>query len=140
MEKTYIYEFSFFITVIMKGNNIEKLESELHLGVIYVSWEESERGWGTRPDGCSLHLTMECFREFEKDYWKRMKAAYGDRVPDEYSRPAGRPVLAGVTGIWFEKIKNSKNGIRLLYNQERAALENGDLIYGPKKSGWVHVL
>ena len=20
-------------------------------------WEESERGWGTRPGGCSLHIT-----------------------------------------------------------------------------------
>ena len=22
----------------------------------FQRWEESERGWGVRPDGCSLHL------------------------------------------------------------------------------------
>lgn len=25
-------------------------------GVICQKWEESERGWGTRPNGYSLHL------------------------------------------------------------------------------------
>ena len=23
---------------------------------VFQFWEESERGWGTRPDGCSVHV------------------------------------------------------------------------------------
>jgi len=36
--------------------------------VVYVSWEESERGWGTRPDGCSLHLTKADFEIYLDNY------------------------------------------------------------------------
>ena len=30
--------------------------------VVAVQWEESERGWGVRPDGCSLHVSVESKR------------------------------------------------------------------------------
>lgn len=54
-------------------------------------WEESEAGWGTRPDGYSLHLSDEDRRAFIQAYWDRMPA----EVPEEYSRPDG-------TAYWFE--------------------------------------
>ena len=31
-------------------------------------WEESERGWGIRPDGCSLHLTLEDRKKYIEKY------------------------------------------------------------------------
>jgi hypothetical protein len=35
-------------------------------------WEESERGWGVRPDGCSLHLTKDdCKSYIQKTYESR---------------------------------------------------------------------
>jgi len=74
--------------------------------VIYVSWEESERGWGTRPDGCSLHLTETDYRKFEKAYWAEMP----NYIPDEYSRPGGNPERVSVSETLYEQIKESKNG------------------------------
>lgn len=50
-----------------------------------LRWEESERGWGTRPDGFSVHASAEEMADYVKSYWNGMP----DRIPDEYSRPAG---------------------------------------------------
>lgn len=35
---------------------------------ILETWTESEAGWGTRPDGGSLHLTKEDYKKFIDDY------------------------------------------------------------------------
>lgn len=101
--------------------------------VVYVSWEESERGWGTRPDGCSLHKTESDFDAFLKKYWDKMPK----EVPDEYSRPAGEPVKAYVAKTLYEEIKKSKNGIRLWNSEETKAIKSKQLVYGPERSGWV---
>lgn len=100
---------------------------------IYVSWEESERGWGTRPDGCSLHLTKEDFKIFEREYWDGMP----DVVPYEYSRPAGRPVKVYVDKTLYGMIKESDNGIRLGSYLEGDVVKNKQLVYGSERSGWV---
>lgn len=50
-----------------------------------VEWEESERGWGVRPDGWSLHLTDQDAYKYIRLYWDGMP----DSTPDEYSRPVG---------------------------------------------------
>ena len=59
--------------------------------LVCQKWEESEAGWGTRPDGYSLHLSDEDRRAFIQAYWDRMP----DTVQEEYSRPDG-------TAYWFE--------------------------------------
>lgn len=76
--------------------------------VIVQKWEETERGWGQRPDGFSLHLTEEDRQAFIKEYWERMP----DSVPDEYSRPDGTPYRAQVDDETFAKLKTSRNGTR----------------------------
>lgn len=60
--------------------------------VVVQKWEESERGWGTRPDGYSLHPDMAALKRYIAMYWKKMP----DGVPDEYSRPYGDPYEADV--------------------------------------------
>lgn len=77
--------------------------------VYCLLWEESERGWGVRPDGASLHLSTEDSAQFVKAYW----AQQPDEVPDEYSRPSGKPKLIEVDDETYEKIEASKNGIRI---------------------------
>jgi hypothetical protein len=77
--------------------------------VVKQFWIESERGWGTRPDGYTLHLNKTDRHAFIKAYWDRMPR----EVPVEYSRPEGEPVLVDVDGATFEKIKASRNGIWL---------------------------
>ena len=27
-------------------------------------WEESEKNWGVRPDGCSIHLTLDNHKDY----------------------------------------------------------------------------
>ncbi len=55
--------------------------------IVVQKWEESEAGWGTRPDGYSLHRTEEDRLAFVTAYWDSMP----DRPPAEYSRPDGKP-------------------------------------------------
>ncbi len=52
-------------------------------------WEESERGWGTRPDGFTAHTKKEDIKKFLDEMRAREKEAYGSMIPDEYSRPCG---------------------------------------------------
>jgi len=79
--------------------------------VVCQEWLESERGWGQRPDGASLHLTESNRKEFVKEYWDRMPDG---PAPDEYSREDGQPKLIDVTDEVYEKVKSSKNGVWFL--------------------------
>ncbi len=76
--------------------------------VIVQKWEESERGWGTRPDGFSLHLTEADRQAYIEWYWAGMP----NSAPDEYSRPDGTPYKALVDDETFAKVKGSFNGLR----------------------------
>lgn len=91
--------------------------------VICQKWEESERGWGVRPDGYSLHLT----EEDRKEYINKYNASLPEEVPDEYSRVSGTPYECEIdenhrlaeelreakkSGIRFHKF-----GIRIYDNQ-----------------------
>lgn len=51
----------------------------------YISWSESERGWGIRPDGFSLHKKASDLGFFLEEYTKNRPK----EVPDEYDRPDG---------------------------------------------------
>ncbi len=48
-----------------------------------IEWEESESGWGVRPDGFSFHQSSEDATQYIKDYWARQPK----EVQYEYSRP-----------------------------------------------------
>ena len=52
--------------------------------VVLIQWTEHERGWGCRPDGCSLYNTPE-------EAQSHINTMYAQRdrnhVPDEYSSP-----------------------------------------------------
>mgnify|MGYP001573228924 CR=1 FL=1 len=99
----------------------------------YVSWEESERGWGTRPDGCSLHLTEEDYRKFVNMYWKGMP----NEVPDEYSRPAGSPCEVKVSKRLYDEIRRSKYGLRYFDDNECSLVKKKELVFVGERSGWV---
>ena len=61
--------------------------------VIVQKWEERELGWGSRPDGYSLHLTESDRKAYLREYWKRMP----DETPDAYSVTCGTPYVAEVS-------------------------------------------
>jgi hypothetical protein len=86
-----------------------KEEDRMLHRVYRQEWLESERGWGTRPDGYSLHLSLSDIEAYVKEYWDSMP----NEVPDEYSRPEGGPREISVETKIYKQVKDSKNGIRL---------------------------
>lgn len=68
--------------------------------VLCQKWEESEIGWGTRPDGYSLHLSKESLKSYIKEYWDSMP----DETPEEYSRPNGSPYWCEVDTETLKKV------------------------------------
>lgn len=80
--------------------------------VLCQKWEESERGWGARPDGYSLHLNDADREQYIKEYWSGMP----DEVPDEYSRPCGTAYWCEVDQKMHDEILKSTNGIREFRN------------------------
>ena len=77
--------------------------------VICQEWCESERGWGIRPDGYSLHLSKADLEQFIKEYWSTMP----DETPEEYSRPKGKPYLVEIKDKLYRRVESSEKGIRL---------------------------
>lgn len=68
--------------------------------VVVQKWEESERGWGVRPDGYSIHLTEEDRVAYIDDYCKDRTGP----VPDEYDRPCGKPYVAQVSPAVYKML------------------------------------
>lgn len=89
--------------------------------VVVQEWEESERGWGVRPDGATLHLTEADRVAYVADYWAREKRANtSGQVPDEYSRPSGSPTVIDVSDATYAQVKKTKNGLMLWQSEYRA--------------------
>lgn len=86
---------------------------QLNGTVIYLAlcqqWEESEQGWGVRPNGYSLHTCQTDLEAYVAEYWDRMPKTH---VPHEYSRVSGSPYWCEVDEAIADKINASKNGIR----------------------------
>ncbi|MBU0666618.1 MAG: hypothetical protein KKC26_04600, partial [Nanoarchaeota archaeon] len=94
--------------------------------VIGIFWEESERDWGTSPDGMSLHKTMYDYEQYVNDYWARQP----ERVPDCYSRPviAGNIFKANVTKELYKAIEKSENSIRLYNGTTNKLLDKKEIM------------
>jgi len=80
-------------------------------------WEESERGWGQRPDGYSLHLTEKQAETYSKnktgDAHKRYVEAGGTGVPEVYWRPCGQPYEVGVDKETYDKVSEACQSRRM---------------------------
>ena len=76
---------------------------------VLQEWLESERGWGQRPDGYSVHLSVEDSKTFVEGYWKREKERNkSGGVPECYSRPCGDPFVKDVDKDVYQKLKDLK--------------------------------
>lgn len=87
------------------------MRNNLELGehvVVCQKWEERERGWGSRPEGFSLHVSYEGLARYIKTYWARMPAA----TPDEYSCPSGTPYPIGVSDAVLAEVAAAGDGLR----------------------------
>lgn len=68
-----------------------------------IEWQESEKGWGIRPDGFSFHRTQQESEQFIKDF----SAKQSREVPDEYSRPLGKARLIEVSEQLHDYVVNN---------------------------------
>lgn len=93
--------------------------------IVLQLWEESIRGSGSRPDGCSIHVDIsERDRYVESVYSARRGS---DSVPDEYERIVGGPVEAYIDDAMFESLKSEKS-IRLAQHQMNNLVGMEDII------------
>lgn len=71
--------------------------------VVYVqNWEESERGWGTRPDGFTVHTSQKQHEGYVVWYNKTFNNL--SEAPDEYTRTCGRPIAVEVSDELYDRI------------------------------------
>lgn len=107
--------FMISVSIIVCVNEEQKMKA------IALEWEETERGWGTRPDGISIHTTSE-----EAD---RYVQAYNDclhkECPAEYDRPTtGKKIKVEVCDELAKRITGDKQSCRLYrhnYTVEKTA-------------------
>lgn len=78
--------------------------------LIRIDWTEYERGFGTRPDGTTLHLSRARAEAYCADYWKKTKERQGPVAPHEYSAP-GDLQLIEVSGDLYDKVQSAENGV-----------------------------
>ena len=76
--------------------------------VLLQYWEESERGWGVRPDGCSLHINKDSYESYINSVYENRT----DIVPDEYERVIGSYINIIVSESIYNKVLENGN-IRL---------------------------
>jgi hypothetical protein len=67
--------------------------------VIGQNWEEVERGWGVRPDGFSLHVSLESLKKWV-DHFREQRRAY----PDEFTVQDGEPYPVEVDDATLREI------------------------------------
>lgn len=86
-------------TVALRSRRLKEGETRL---VLVQNWEESERGWGVRSDGYTVHIDEKQHRAYLDWYNKTFNNK--SYVPDEYTRASGDPVVVSVPVELFDKI------------------------------------
>ncbi len=72
--------------------------------VLFQRWEESERGWGTRPDGYTLHVSLDECTAYRDKFMKDQHARMGSTPPNEYTRPCGEPDVIQVSKATYDDL------------------------------------
>lgn len=91
--------------------------------VFLQHWEESERGWGIRPDGCSLHYSLEDRKKYVDSIYK-----YRDTtsIPYEYERICGEPIEVSIKEELYNSIKNGT--LRLMRHEMHNLIQLKEMI------------
>lgn len=85
-------------------------------------WEESIKGVGKIPDGCTLHITLENNKEYLKNIYKTRK----NDVPNEYDSAVGTPIAVYITDELYDIVKET-NYIKLLQNEFNNLIQLEDI-------------
>jgi hypothetical protein len=71
--------------------------------VLLQYWEESERGWGVRPDGASLHINENELKDYISSIYKDREP---NKVPHEYDRYIGSPIEIEVADDLYNLVES----------------------------------
>lgn len=88
-------------------------------------WEESERGWGVRPDGCSIHIDLKCHSDYVDLVY--LDRTFHQHIPDEYDRIVGQPIEVEVSESIYNSLLESKT-IRLTEVETNNLIKFKDII------------
>ncbi len=101
----------------MKKNSQSRSKtSQPFVGVI-ETWTEYERGWGSRPDGVSLHFAGIDNKNFVEKFIADRKAKYGKSVPDEYSSNDGNVTAVYISESLYERLEDAKEDFGIWLSQ-----------------------
>lgn len=87
----------------------------------YISWTESECGWGQRPDGITIYKSVEDGKKHIKKHWDSMPK----ELPNEYSRPNFEEAKLVEISQSLYKALQLKEVIHISINDEKS-LKNYD--------------
>ncbi len=102
----------------------DRVRSQKKHTLYVIFWEESERGWGTRPDGCSIHISEEAANNFIQ---KQFSSLPTDYVPDEYSRPCTKIMLTEVSRDLYEYFMKKHLSSMSIYINSLHGLKNYEI-------------
>lgn len=93
--------------------------------IYYMPWDELERGWGRRYDGCSLHDTPESYALFMQEHSARQPMG----VPDEYGAPALDLPLPMSCSPALAALVSAKKSLRLGKSSYRAHADSIEALH-----------
>lgn len=77
--------------------------------VFVQNWTEHERGWGSRPDGFTIHIDRSQHGKYVADYYKRNHSS--TTAPDEYTQADEGVIEIEVDKELFNRLKNATEQI-----------------------------
>jgi hypothetical protein len=95
---------------------------------VFQLWEESERGWGVRPDGCSIHLDDNELNTFLQNTYK----SRGDEIPNEYDRIVGSRIECFISDNLYDNLLESGT-IRLFESEKNNLISMEEIIFKPNE-------
>jgi hypothetical protein len=110
----------------------KKTKSKLE-EITYLAWEESDSWNGPSYIGCSLHKSIDKYDAYMNIFSKGQQKAYrlsGGKVPECYSRPAGKPVPAYASQNLYKRICKAGNGFMIFDTEEKKLVKEKELVYG----------
>ena len=93
--------------------------------IILQLWEESIKGKGSRPDGCSIHIDLEARLDYINTGYELRQS---NVIPDEYEVTVGAPIEVYVTDNIYNILKEAKS-IRLLQTELRNLVNLKEMQY-----------
>lgn len=88
-------------------------------------WEESERGRGVVPAGCTLHVSLKDHLEYINMIY--MERTFNYHVPDEYDKKVGPPVEVEIEEGLYKKLFDKKYTIKLSEVEINNLIKIGDI-------------